>query len=143
MDRRDRSNLTRGLVEAARILRAAGATRLLSLHTPYVEVGDGRRRVTDAELDTFLAGVERRGVHEHSIALFSAHPMGSARSGTDPRTSTARPSGEVHGVEGLWIGDGSRLPSAPGANPMISIMAAAAETAEHLVAQLGGHRPST
>ncbi len=135
---RDRRNLLRGMVESARILRAAGATRLLSLQTPYVEVGEGKATVTEAEFDAFVAGVERAGVREHAIPLYSAHPIGSARAGTDPRSSTARPTGEVHGVEGLWIGDGSLLPSAPGANPMMSILAVAERTAVHLRASLGG-----
>ena len=63
------------------------------------------------------------------MALFSAHPMGSARAGTDPKTSAAKPTGESHDVRNLWIGDGSLLPTAPGVNPMISIMALAARTA--------------
>ncbi len=135
---RDRVNLVRGLVETARIMTAAGATRLLSLNTPYVEVGDGKRPVTSSELDRFLDAIERAGIRPHSVALFSAHPMGSARAGMDPRHSAARPTGEVHGVEGLWVGDGSLLPSAPGANPMISILACAWRTAGHLVERLAG-----
>jgi len=137
----DRSNLVRGLVETAKILRAAGATRLLSLHTPYIEVGDGTRPVSGAELDRFVSEVERRGVRKHGFALFSAHPMGTARAGRDARRAAAGPTGEVHGVEGLWIGDGSVLPSAPGANPMLSIMAWAWRTADLLIARLGGAAP--
>ncbi len=133
---RDRANLVRGLGETARLLVAAGATRLISLHTPYIEVGDARRPVTAAELDRFVSEVERAGIREHSIPLFSAHPMGSARAGTDPRRSTARPTGEVHGVEGLWIGDGSLLPSAPGANPMMSILALAERTSGFVIERL-------
>lgn len=135
---RDRRNLTRGLVEMARLLKAAGATRLLSLHTPYLEVGNGENPVTAGELERFLEGLRRAGVREHSLALFSAHPMGSARAGLDPRRSAAGPSGEVHGVEGLWIGDGSLLPSAPGANPMLSILALAWLTAGQLLSRLAG-----
>ena len=134
---RDRRNLVRGLIETARILRAAGAVRIRSLHMPPVEAGSGTHPIGEAELDRFVAGVEAAGIRENSIALFSAHPMGSARAGNDPRTSAARPSGEVHGVDGLWIGDGSLLPSAPGANPMISIVALAARVADHLVSTLG------
>ena len=135
---RDRRNLVRGMAETARILRAAGATRILSLHTPLIEVGDARRPISAGELDQFIARIESAGIRENSIALFSAHPMGSARAGTDPRRSTARPSGEVHGVDGLWIGDSSLLPSAPGANPMMSIMALAWRTSDHLIARLRG-----
>ena len=139
---RDRANLVRGLIETARILRAAGATRIQSLHMPPVEVGDGSRPVTEADFDRFAAGVEAAGIRENSIALFSAHPMGSARAGPDPRTSAARPTGEVHGVEGLWIGDGSLLPSAPGANPMISIVALATRVADRLVESLSRTKAS-
>ncbi len=137
----DREHLVRGLAETARILAAAGATRLLSLATPYLEVGDGTRALTPAELDRFLAGVDRAGIREHSAGLFSAHPMGSARLGRDPRRSAARPTGEVHGVDGLWIGDGSLVPSAPGSNPMMSILALAYRTADHLISSLGGAVP--
>jgi choline dehydrogenase-like flavoprotein len=135
---RDRRNLIRGLVETARILRAAGATRILSLHTPLIEAGDARRPLTEAELDTFIARIESAGIRENSVALFSAHPMGTARAGTDSRRSTARPTGEVHGVDGLWIGDSSLFPTAPGANPMMSIMALAWRTSDHLLSRLAG-----
>jgi choline dehydrogenase-like flavoprotein len=134
----DRGNLLRGLSETARILVAAGATRLLSLTTPYIEIGDGSRPVSTHERDRFISALERAGVRTHSAALFSAHPMGSARAGVDPRRSAARPTGEVHGIDGLWIGDGSLLPSAPGANPMLSILACAWRTADHLIANLAG-----
>jgi len=139
---RDRRNLARGLEETARILVAAGATRLLSVHARSLEAGDGKSVVRPGELERFVDGIRRAGVREQSIALFSAHPLGSARSGRDPRTSAARPSGEVHGVDGLWIGDGSLLPSAPGANPMLSILAVAAMVGEALVASLGAAAPS-
>jgi len=137
----DRAHLVRGLEETARIMVAAGATRLLSLHTPAVEVGGEDRPLGANDLDRFVAGVGSAGIREHSIALFSAHAMGSARAGRDPRRSAALPSGRVHGIEGLWIADGSLLPSAPGANPMLSILAWAHRTGEHLVAELAG-RPA-
>lgn len=138
LTRPDRANLVRGQVEIARILAAAGATRLTSLHTPACEVGDGVRPLRPNEVDRFIAEVETRGIRENAVAVFSAHPMGSARAGADPRRSTARPTGEVHGVEGLWIGDGSILPSAPGANPMMSILALAERTSGMLLDRLGG-----
>lgn len=133
----DRRNLVRGLVETGRILRAAGATRLYTMHTPPVEAGEGKAPLREPEWDSFSSQVERRGIHEGAVALFSAHPIGSARAGRDPRHAAARPTGEVYGVDGLWIGDGSLLPTAPGANPMISILSAAWLTADHLLGQLG------
>ena len=126
---RDRRNLTRGLQEAARIQRAAGALRIATLHLRDCAVGDGRSAINDGPFNTFLERIDRLGVRENGVALFSAHPMGSARAGLDPRSSTARPTGECHEVWNLWIGDGSLLPTAPGVNPMVTIMALAARTA--------------
>jgi choline dehydrogenase-like flavoprotein len=60
--------------------------------------------------------------------------------GKDPATSVAGPWGELHDVQGVWIGDGSAFPTASGTNPMISIMALAHRTAEAIAA---AHDPST
>ena len=126
---RDRRNLTRGLQEAARIQRAAGALRMGSLHLRECSVGDGTSPIRGADFDAFIDRLGRLGIRENGVALFSAHPMGSARAGPDPKTSAAGPTGESHEVRNLWIGDGSLLPTAPGVNPIISIMALAARTA--------------
>ena len=126
---RDRRNLTRGLQEAARIHRAAGACRIGSLHLRECSAGDGSHPIRPGELDAFVERLGRLGIRENGVALFSAHPMGSARAGLNPKTSAAKPTGESHEVRSLWIGDGSILPTAPGVNPMISIMAVALRTA--------------
>jgi choline dehydrogenase-like flavoprotein len=65
--------------------------------------------------------------------LFSAHQMGSCRMGTDPRTSVANPWGQLHDVPGVWIGDASALPTAPGVNPMLTVMALARRTAHAIL----------
>ena len=129
LDPRDRRNLTRGLQEAARIHRAAGALRISTLHMEDLRVGDGRNPISAREFDDFLERVGRASVGANRLALFTAHPMGSARAGRDPRTSAAKPTGECHEVENLWIGDGSILPTAPGVNPTITIMSVALRTA--------------
>jgi choline dehydrogenase-like flavoprotein len=36
-------------------------------------------------------------------------------------------------VRGAWIGDASALPTAPGVNPMITLMALAELTATHIL----------
>jgi choline dehydrogenase-like flavoprotein len=65
--------------------------------------------------------------------LGSAHQMGSARLGTDPATSVARPTGELHDVSGVWIGDTSAFPTALGVNPMVTCMALARRTARAML----------
>lgn len=140
MSPRDRGNLTRGLREAARIHRAAGARRISTLHLRGCSVGDGRSEISDRDFEAFLDEIARLGVRDNGLALFTAHPMGSARAGRDPRRSAAKPTGECHEVRGLWIGDGSLLPTAPGVNPMITIMALAARTAGFVRESLAGAR---
>jgi choline dehydrogenase-like flavoprotein len=66
--------------------------------------------------------------------LFSAHQMGSARMGTDPTTSVADPTGQLHDVPGVWIGDTSAFPTAVGSNPMLTCMALARRTAHQILA---------
>ena len=45
--------------------------------------------------------------------------------GSDPETSVADGRGELHDVKGVWIGDASAFPTAPGVNPMVTIMSLA------------------
>ena len=45
----------------------------------------------------------------------------------------ADPLGELHDVEGVWVGDAAALPSAPGVNPMLTIMALARRTAHAII----------
>jgi choline dehydrogenase-like flavoprotein len=35
------------------------------------------------------------------------------------------PQGRLRGIDGVWVADGSILPSCPGVNPQLSIMAIA------------------
>ena len=54
-----------------------------------------------------------------------------------PRHVVANPEGELHDTPGVWIGDASAFPTASGTNPMITIMALASRTAEHLAQAAG------
>ncbi len=124
----ERRLLERGMVEMARIHDAAGASRILTLHTPPLE------REPDGSLDAFVAGIAKRGVAPNRVLLFTAHQMSSCRIGADPRTSTADPDGKVRGIDGLYVTDASAFPTASGVNPMLSIMALARRTAERMAA---------
>jgi choline dehydrogenase-like flavoprotein len=53
--------------------------------------------------------------------------------GTDPGSSGCDPEGKRHGVERVYIADGSIFPSAPAANPQATIMAAASLIADRIV----------
>jgi choline dehydrogenase-like flavoprotein len=125
-DGMDLAHFRHGLMTMARMHDAAGAQEILSLHRKRHHWVRGSeetidayaRRIHDAPLSPF----------EH--ATFSAHHMGSARMGTDPKTSVAGPFGELHDTPGVWIGDASAFPTASGTNPMLTTMALAHRTAE-------------
>jgi choline dehydrogenase-like flavoprotein len=53
------------------------------------------------------------------------HEVGTARMGSDPKTSVVDPFGRAWDVPGLYLMDGSVLPSNPDKNPTLSIMALA------------------
>jgi choline dehydrogenase-like flavoprotein len=109
----DRESLLHGMESAARLHFACGAQSVLTLH--------GRETLL-----TSLNDLEKIRAANASIgdpALFSAHVNGTARIGRDPRTSACRPDGQVHGHTGLYVMDGSLLPSAPGVNPHETIAA--------------------
>ena len=56
--------------------------------------------------------------------MFSAHPMGTARMGKDKRVSVVDETMQMHHHPGIYVMDSSVLPTAPGVNPMITILGA-------------------
>jgi choline dehydrogenase-like flavoprotein len=118
----------RAQVELAKLHRAAGAKEILTTLSPATTWREGE------DFDAFLAAIEACSLEPNDFALFSAHQMGSCRMGADPADSVADGRGQLHDTPGVWIGDGSAFPTAPGVNPMISIMSLAHRTAANIVA---------
>jgi choline dehydrogenase-like flavoprotein len=102
----------------ARVMLAAGAKE--------VELGGGAPQVrAEAELES---AIERLDVRRLRLAGF--HPSGTAAGGSDAARHPVDPEGRLRGVNGVWVADGSILPSCPGVNPQVSIMAIAAGVGE-------------
>ncbi len=116
----DRENLRYGIEATARLHLAAGAREAVSLHTPAMIATDERG----------LGAMRTASVSPNRVGLFSAHVNGTCRLGVNPSTSGCSPTGERHGVRGLYVMDGSLLPTAPGVNPQWTIMAMASLLAE-------------
>ena len=127
-DQLDVANFRTGMEAVSRLHEAAGARRIVALSRKDLLWERG------ADFDAFLARLRACSLAPHEHAVFSAHQMGSCRMGTDPATSVAGPWGELHDVDGVWIGDASAFPTASGTNPMITIMALAHRTAEAIAA---------
>ncbi len=124
-DERDIAAYRKGVRVLAQLHEAAGAQELWFGATPRVwQRGE--------DLDAWLAELDAMPIGAGGLFMGSAHQMGSARMGTDPATSVAAPTGELHDVAGVWIGDTSAFPTPSGANPMLTCMALAHRTAEQI-----------
>ena len=102
----DRAALNHGIASAKRIHQVMGARKLLTLHATERERGDP--------------------------ALFTAHVNGTCRLGGSERTSACAPDGALRGHDGIYVLDGSLLPTAPGVNPHETIAAVTMILAERL-----------
>jgi choline dehydrogenase-like flavoprotein len=131
-DERDRRHFYDGIETVVRIHHAAGAEQIL-VNSQRVEPWH-----RGESLDAFLADIRATPIGLGGIPAASAHQMCSARMGTDPATSVASPTGELHDTHGVWIGDTSAFPTCSGVNPMVTCMALARRTAHHILATTAG-----
>jgi choline dehydrogenase-like flavoprotein len=127
-DEIDARMFRRAMVELAKLQRAAGAKEIITFYQRPLIWREGD------DFDAFLAEIEQGSLQANDVAAFTAHQMGSCRMGSNPADSVADGHGELHDTKGVWIGDGSAFPTAPGVNPMISIMSLAHRTAANMVA---------
>ena len=67
----------------------------------------------------------------------TAHQVGTARFGTNPATSILDVNCKAHGLDNLYVVDGSFFPSISAVNPALTIAANAIRVAGRLQAQLG------
>src|SRR5262249_3620237 len=81
------------------------------------------------------AGVEPDRARPSDLKLMAFHPLGTARADARPTHGVTDGELAVHGVAGLYVSDGSVVPSALGVNPQLTIMALATRMAFHLLGQ--------
>lgn len=118
--------LRRGVDQLARIFFAAGARSVITPIHGFDEV----RSLEE------LGRLRDATVRASDFSLSAHHPLGTARLGRDPSTSVLDPEHQVHGVPGLYVVDGSAVPTALGVNPQVTIMAMATRAAERLASRL-------
>ena len=73
-------------------------------------------------------GPNLRGGHHH---------MGTARMSDDPHHGVVDRNCQVHGVAGLYVGDGSVFPTVGYANPLMTVVAVARRLGAHLIRHRG------
>jgi len=110
---------------------AAGLGQLSYPVAPETQLG------WDASDAAVKAIVERDGLARHALWKaggngYSAHPLSSCRMGDDPATSALDHQHELRGRPGIFVTDGSAVPTSLCVNPSLTI-AALAERASALL----------
>ncbi|HHG84216.1 MAG TPA: oxidoreductase, partial [Bacteroidetes bacterium] len=118
----DRAHLLKGVQAAFQIHRAAGASDVIFPHNSRKQLLCNASQV---DRDAFLHGMPGWGWGPNQFALFTAHQMGTCALGGDAALHPVAPDGSFRGLRGLFIADGSLMPTSAGINPMIPIMALA------------------
>ena len=70
--------------------------------------------------------------------IITVHPLGGCRLSESPAGGVVSPAGEVHGYRGLYVADGSVIPTSIGFHPAMTIAAVAEHTADAVVASFPG-----
>ena len=83
-----------------------------------------------------MADLESTPPPSSALRLEAFHPMGTARMDADPTSGVVDTDGAVHGASGLYVADGSLLPSSIGVNPMMTIIAMASRVARQMADRL-------
>jgi choline dehydrogenase-like flavoprotein len=121
LGRQEAAHLLHGLKEGPKLLLAAGAREVQTLHTLPAAI---TREESDdpAAWARYIRQVDRRGAAPNDLTLFSAHQMGTCRMSASPSNGVVDEKGAVHGVRGLYVADASVFPLSSGINPMITTM---------------------
>jgi choline dehydrogenase-like flavoprotein len=115
----DATTLGYGIARAADILFAAGAREVFPQVSGVPSIGPGQQ------------GRFENGLKPAQLRLEAFHPMGTAALGR-----VVDLAGQVPQLPGLYVADGSLLPTALGVNPMLTIIAAARRVARGLADRL-------
>lgn len=86
-------------------------------------------------VNAWIVGLLRAGlvgVDKYMGMAGTAHALGSLVTGDDPGRSVVDADGKVHGMEGLYVGDGSVLPRSSRVNPALTIFAWGLRLGDHL-----------
>ena len=121
----DGARLVYGIARAAELLYAAGASEV------YPQVA-GIPTLAKNKIEE----LESSPPSPSALRLEAFHPMGTARMDADPTRGVVGTDGALHGAEGIYVADGSLLPSSIGVNPMMTIIAMASQVAGRLASRL-------
>jgi choline dehydrogenase-like flavoprotein len=120
LGRADVERFRSGLARIEELLRAAGAREVFQ---------------------PLAAGVTPASLRARDLKLIGFHPLGTARADARPEHGVVDGSLQLHGTAGVYVADGSVVPSALGVNPQLTIMALATRLAFGLLERTPTPRP--
>jgi choline dehydrogenase-like flavoprotein len=134
--------MVEGIVSAAKVLLAAGASEFFSNQfeiPPFIRpTGLTYEEVlVSREFNNYVKLVRATGVKAGKTAVFSAHQMGSCRMSSTPKQGAVSEIGKVYGTDKLFVADASVFPTASGVNPMITTYSMAYSIAQGIKKDLG------
>ena len=113
----DHSNLIHGIVNLIKANYLAGAEEIMVASSPTMHW----KKSSNESIEEFIYKVESIKNEPYRMLLGSAHQMGTARIHPNPEHGVTGLDGKVHGLENVYIADGSTFPRCSGVNPMITI----------------------
>jgi len=120
----DLERMRRGIAFLARLYLRHGALRV---YTPVNRKENVFHSLND--VDRF----ERAPLRASEIEAMAFHPLGTCRMAASAGCGVCGQDHQVYGVPGLYVCDGSIVPSALGVNPQVTIMSLATRLAERLL----------
>lgn len=120
-------SMRKGSAVLAEMLLRGGANEVATLI-------NGVGSVTDIYQARAIADMKLR---PRDFSTMGFHPLGTARMGASPDKGVVDFDNCVYGYEGLFVADGSSVPSSLGVNPMITIMAMALRAGDIIAETLG------
>jgi len=121
----DARRLVFGIARAADLFYAAGAREVYPQIAGIPTIPKNR-----------IPELESSPPSPSALRLEAFHPMGTARMDAISERGVVATDGEVHGASGLYVADGSLLPSSIGVNPMMTIIAMASRVARQMADRL-------
>ncbi len=122
LNREDAATFKRGVELLCELYWAAGARVVYPPIEGISELRDGD-----------LRPVREWEPRASALTLLAFHPLGTTRADARAGDGVVDENLKVRGVDGLYVGDGSVVPSSIGVNPQITIMALATRLAFHLL----------
>ncbi len=116
----DKEHLQQGMEASIAFHFAAGAREVMTMHNQHQTLTSPGQ----------IPPLRRLASGPNQLSMFSAHPTGTARMGKDRRLSVVDETMQMHHHPGIYVMDGSTLPTAPGVNPMITILATVSRALE-------------